>query len=254
MIVEVHGPGRRAAYARAVARFDTLLQELVDELPCLRVENGTALQSETGRRMARAIAPFGDQFITPMAAVAGAGADTILRAILSGDGITRATVNNGGDIALHLTPGETLRVAMPGRGMCELRHAVPVRGIATSGRGGRSHSLGIADAVTVLAASAAQADAAATMIANAVDLPGHPAITRVPATDLSPDSDLGARRVTAHVQPLSPEDVSRALMKGKTYADVLLQRGLITGAALRLHDQTCLTGHIHLQQPDLTHA
>ena len=49
-----------------------------------------------------------------------------------------------------------------------------MRGIATSGWRGRSFSLGIADAVTVLAATAAEADAAATMIANAVDLPGHP--------------------------------------------------------------------------------
>ena len=38
---------------------------------------------------------------------------------------------------------------------------MPVRGIATSGRHGRSFSLGIADAVTVLARTASQADAAA---------------------------------------------------------------------------------------------
>ena len=41
----------------------------------------------------------------------------------------------------------------------------PVRGVATSGWRGRSHSLGIADSVTVLAATAAMADAAATVIA-----------------------------------------------------------------------------------------
>ena len=66
-----------------------------------------------------------------------------------------------------------------------------MRGIATSGWRGRSFSLGIADAVTVLADRAAAADAAATIIANAVDLPGHPAIVRVPACELAPDSDLG---------------------------------------------------------------
>ena len=38
----------------------------------------------------------------------------------------------------------------------------PVGGIATSGWRGRSQSLGIADAVTVLADTAARADAAAT--------------------------------------------------------------------------------------------
>ena len=82
-----------------------------------------------------------------------------------------------------------------GRACCEPRSSrprIPARGIATSGRHGRSFSLGIADAVTVLARTASQADAAATVIANAVDLPGHPAIVRCPAQDLQPDSDLGA--------------------------------------------------------------
>ena len=72
-------------------------------------------------------------------------------------------------------------------------------GVATSGRHGRSFSLGIADAVTVLARTASQADAAATIIANAVDLPGHPAVRRMPANELQPDSDLGARPVTRDV-------------------------------------------------------
>ena len=76
------------------------------------------------------------------------------------------------------------------------------RGIATSGRHGRSFSLGIADAVTVLAKTASQADAAATIIANAVDLPGHPGIVRLPANELQPDSDLGARLVTRGVGAL----------------------------------------------------
>ena len=62
--------------------------------------------------------------------------------------------------------------------------ATDVRGIATSGQGGRSLSRGIATSVTVLAHNAAAADVAATLIANAVDLPGHPALTRVPADDL----------------------------------------------------------------------
>ena len=34
---------------------------------------------------------------------------------------------------------------------------------------------------------------------GAVDIPGHPAITRRPACELSPDSDLGARPVTTGV-------------------------------------------------------
>src|SRR5690606_24078558 len=97
----------------------------------------------------------------------------------------------------------------------------PVRGIATSGWRGRSHSLGIADAVTVLARSAAEADAAATIIANAVDLPGHKAVKRRPAHELSPDSDLGERLVTMEVGALSVSDVALALDAGLAVADGL---------------------------------
>ena len=138
------------------------------------------------RRMHAAVAPFAaDYFITPMAAVAGSVAEEILGAMLAAAPLERAYVNNGGDIALHLTGSASFSVGLMDRpdraGVMQTMtvHADdPVRGIATSGRHGRSFSLGIADAVTVLARTAAQADAAATVIANAVDLPGHSAIHR----------------------------------------------------------------------------
>ena len=114
----------------------------------------------------------------------------------------------------------------------------PARGVATSGRHGRSFSLGIADAVTVLARTASQADAAATIIANAVDLPGHPAIVRCPAQDLQPDSDLGARLVTRDVGELSESEIEAALEAGAACARKLLAAGLIEGAALRLQGET----------------
>jgi ApbE superfamily uncharacterized protein (UPF0280 family) len=114
----------------------------------------------------------------------------------------------------------------------------PWRGIATSGRHGRSFSLGIADAVTVLAATASQADAAATIIANAVDLPGHPAVLRCPAQDLQPDSDLGSRLVTRGVGELSEREIAAALEAGAACARNLLEVGLIDGAILRLHGET----------------
>ena len=91
----------------------------------------------------------------------------------------------------------------------------PSRGVATSGRHGRSFSLGIADAVTVLAKTAASADAAATIIANAVDLPGHPAIIRRPACELQPDSDLGPRLVTREVGELAGNEIEEALAAGE---------------------------------------
>jgi len=125
----------------------------------------------------------------------------------------------------------------------------PARGVATSGRHGRSFSLGIADAVTVLARTASQADAAATIIANAVDLPGHPAILRCPAHDLQPDSDLGARLVTRGVGELSGCEVEDALEAGADSARKLLAAGLIDGAALRLHGEMITVAARALEMP-----
>lgn len=217
--------------------------------------------------MHAACLPFADRFITPMAAVAGAVADGVLAAMVAGRDVTRAFVNNGGDIAFHLAPGMSLRcglvadistgvaiasggIACPD-GTLLLDAAHPARGIATSGRackghGGRSFSFGIADAVTVLARTAAQADAAATIIGNAVDLPGHTAIDRRPASDIDPASDLGDRLITFDVGILSEGAIEAALDAGETMADGLLRAGLIEGAilALRGHLRVCHSSRV----------
>jgi uncharacterized protein len=200
--------------------------------------------------MYEAVAPFaGDCFITPMAAVAGSVAEEILGAMLRAVPLERGYVNNGGDIALHLADGEQFSVGLMDR---PDRHGLmrtitvdaddPARGIATSGRHGRSFSLGIADAVTVLARMASKADAAATIIANAVDLPGHPKVVRCPANELQPDSDLGARLVTRDVGPLTENEVEAALRAGALCAQQLFEGGLIEGAALRLLGETRVVG------------
>lgn len=234
----------KAGYARAMARFDTVLTELVAELPALRAEH-QAVTGHLPRQMAAAVQPFRPAFITPMAAVAGAVADEVL-AHLAGPGVARAYVNNGGDIALHLTPSTDLVCALAHGGSVQLHAAQAVRGIATSGWRGRSWSFGIADAVTVLARSAAMADAAATMIANAVNLPGHPAITRRPAAEMQAESDLGHRLVTVGVDPLGAADVERALDAGLAKARGFAARGLIEGAALFLQGRTCTHGQMSL--------
>jgi ApbE superfamily uncharacterized protein (UPF0280 family) len=127
--------------------------------------------------------------------------------------------------------------------------ADPTRGVATSGRHGRSFSLGIADAVTVLARTASQADAAATIIANAVDLPGHPAILRCPAQDLQSDSDLGPHLVTRGVGELSGYEIEEALEAGADRARELLAAGLMHGAALRLHGEIIIVAARALEMP-----
>jgi ApbE superfamily uncharacterized protein (UPF0280 family) len=250
LIVEAHGSASdvHAAYAAAAQRFTGLLDTLCDELPELRRPahpTACVLKGRVARRMHAAVAPFAaEHFITPMAAVAGAVAEEVLDAMCRAAPLARAYVNNGGDIALYLAEGERFTVGLvdrpdtPGAMRTTIIAADdPTRGVATSGRHGRSFSLGIADAVTVLARTAAQADAAATIIANAVDLPGHPAILRRPAHDLQPDSDLGARLVTRDVGALQPSEIAAALGAGEDCARALLARGLIDGAALRLHGE-----------------
>ena len=255
LIVEAKGNANavRAAYEAAARRFTGLLDELCEELAELRQaadqKRGT-LKGVIARRMHAAVVPFaGDCFITPMAAVAGSVAEEILGAMLGAARLDRAYVNNGGDIALHLADGEQFMVGLIDRPDSQglMRTMVigaddPIRGIATSGRHGRSFSLGVADAVTVLARTASQADAAATVIANAVDLPGHPAVVRISANELQPDSDLGARPVTREVGALSESEIEQALQAGADCARRLLASGLIEGAALRLKGETLLVG------------
>jgi ApbE superfamily uncharacterized protein (UPF0280 family) len=253
LIVEARGSeaNSRTAYDAAARRFTGLLDELCDELKMLREAADPArcrLRGTVARRMHAAVTPFAaDHFITPMAAVAGSVAEEILGAMVREARLDRAYVNNGGDIALHLAKGERFTVGLINRpdrrGV--IRTTIidaddPSRGIATSGRHGRSFSLGIADAVTVLARTASQADAAATIIANAVDLPGHPAVLRCPAHDLQPDSDLGGRLVTRGVGRLSGDEIAAALGTGAACARALLAAGLIDGAALRLCGETAL--------------
>ncbi len=251
IVAEAFGepPAVRAAYARAAARFATVLGELVAELPALRSEDA-APNGVIARRMAAAVAPFRPVFITPMAAVAGSVAEEVLAA-LTGPGIVRAYANNGGDIALWLGLGETLTCALAASSgdRVTVRTADPVRGIATSGWRGRSFSLGIADAVTVVARTAAMADAAATMVANAVDL-DHPGIQRRPACEVQCDSDLGSRLVTVAVPELSSPDRTRALEAGLRAAESFRSGGLIEGAALFLQGEMRATGALMLEEGD----
>jgi ApbE superfamily uncharacterized protein (UPF0280 family) len=243
---------RDRAFAAARQRFATVLAELVSELPLLRRPAGEPAAGPVARRMVAACAPHRERvFVTPMAAVAGSVADEVLAAMLAEAELTRAYVNNGGDIALHLAQDSRYRAAIArpdgvGLGTVAIAAADPIRGIATSGRGGRSFSLGIADAVTVLARSGAEADVAATLIGNAVDLPGHAAIRRSPAQDLQPDSDLGHRLVTTHVGNLTRTEVSSALERGVAAAARLLASGHIHSAALFLGDQSRSLGEARL--------
>ena len=243
LIVRARGPAPAIedAYRNLIDVFPDWLGMLVDELPRLRSPESPRLPLPAGtiaRRMTAAVRACTTGFITPMAAVAGAVADEAAAVLAARPDIERAYVNNGGDIALHLHPGTRLSVGV----VPSLREAIPrarieiasdsaVRGIATSGWQGRSHSLGVADAVTVLARNAALADAAATLIANAVDV-DHPGIRREPARALDEDSDIGDLPVTVAVPALDAESIDAALDAGSQHARELRARGVIEGTAL----------------------
>lgn len=245
----------REAYAQAARAFPEILPALCTELTLLRRPHPAPMpHGAVARRMHAATHPFSERFITPMAAVAGAVADALLAALTEGRTLSRALVNDGGDIALHLAPGQGFRCGIvadlvaPGLdAIAAIDAGDGIGGIATSGwrcrgKGGRSFSFGIADAVTVLADSAAAADAAATVTANAVDLPGHPAITRRPASEIDADSDLGDRLVTWEVGALAPGEIDAALEAGARVAQHCARRGLIRAAVLHLRGQRSIVG------------
>jgi len=266
-----HGPidcivsadGDDAAVAAAIetawARFQTLLAELVGELALLRTDLSAGApvlpRGPVARRMVTACRPHAQdgRFITAMAAVAGSVAEELVAAF-DDPRIARASINNGGDIALRLRPGTAFEVGVcadPRRGVAGLplagRFTVaassPVRGVATSGWRGRSFSLGIADSVTVLATSAARADAAATIVANAVDV-DDARIVRVPASAVRDDSDLGDRLVVRAVPPLAPALVDAALARGAGEARAQIDAGRIIAAVLSLQGRWRVVGEV----------
>jgi uncharacterized protein len=236
----------------AWARFNGVLDELVAELPLLRANlaavpgHDVPAKGPIARRMVAACRPYAEHglFITAMAAVAGSVAQELIVHFMR-PGVKRAYVNNGGDIALHLAPGESFDIGLvidPGAaargidGRFRIDAASGVRGVATSGWRGRSLSLGIADSVTVLAATAALADAAATLIANAVNV-DDARIVRSAANAVRDASDLGELPVTVHVPALPAPSVARALDAGAAFARSDIAVGRVFAAALCLQGQ-----------------
>ncbi len=250
LIIRAWGTGQAEAYNRATMRFTNLLEELVEELPQLRLpcSNERQFQLPTARRMQKATQCFLPKFITPMAAVAGSVTDEILNVMMQQKDIDKIYVNNGGDSAFYLTDGQSVKamIASDADAQIEIGCNDPFRGIATSGWRGRSQSLGIADSVSVVAKNAAMADAAATMIANQVTLPAHRAIESAPANEIFPDSDLGNRMVTTAVGKLSKLEIDSALASGEKIAAQYLKQGFIGGALITLKGQNRIVGAFKL--------
>jgi len=192
---------------------------------------------ELTRRMVTSVRAIGDRDLTPMAAVAGTIADAVADRLFE-QGATRVIVDNGGDIAIRLVGEETATVGIRPQvtsplisQMIQLDAGRPGWGVTTSGVGGRSFTRGIASAVTVLAASAAAADAASTAIANACFVENQN-IRQIPAELIDPNTDLAGIPVTVSVGELSRAEIKAAIERALYRAEDLIDRGVILGALI----------------------
>jgi ApbE superfamily uncharacterized protein (UPF0280 family) len=245
LIIEANGDAKEIsiAYDAMAKRFETVLDELVLELKSLRQEVSSAdnAKSPIAKRMIIAARKFNDEFVTPMAAVAGSVADEIVEIGWTSSSLKKLYVNNGGDIAFRVGSGEQVVVGVTKSvidptliGRLHFSANSNVHGVATSGFGGRSRTFGIADAVTVVSSCAAAADVAATLIANHVSLGDHPQVKVIAANLIDESSDLGDRLVTSSVGNLTKQEIETALDKGEHRANELYAKQLISGAFLAL--------------------
>jgi ApbE superfamily uncharacterized protein (UPF0280 family) len=244
IVLEAFGKDKPLAYEKAKKYFSTLLNELVLDMDLLKKEvvPHRNFNNKISQSMQNATEKFYPEFITPMAAVAGSVADNILNVLVKDTKLEKAYVNNGGDVSFYLTENQTVKSSLASipNIIAEIDYKDKSRGIATSGWRGRSFSLGIADSVTVLADNAAMADAAATMIANSVNIKNHPLIIKKPAEEIYEDSDLKNLMVTVEVGDLKQSEIEDALRNGNEVGKTYLESGLINSALIELHNCFCI--------------
>ena len=226
-----------------------ILEELANFLPVIKKKALTIKPEDNYPKivneMISAVRVINDPDFTPLAAVAGATSDIVADYLLK----TRATkiiVNNGGDIAIRLREGDSaivgLRLNLTRPDYEYLALIDRDCGICTSGIGGRSFTLGVADGVTVIADKASIADAAATFLGNKTSV-NSPTVKKVLAEFVYPDTDLLGVEVTQSVGDLSEDEIETALSRGKKEALMLMKRRLIEGAVISVKDHVDTMGY-----------
>jgi len=251
MTVEVSDRGKPLPdVARSGAMYALeILKQQADSLSVIKERVLNLSMSETYpeavNRMISAVSSMNDPTLTPLAAVAGATSDMVADYVARA-GATKIIVNNGGDIAIRLREGETatvgLRLDLTRPDYKYLALIDRDCGICTSGIGGRSFTLGVADGVTVLAHQAAIADAAATFLGNKTVVTS-PKVKRVLAQSIYPDTDLVGVEVTHSVGALSQQEIDTAMKAGKAEALRLLEKGVIHGAIISVKDHVDTIGY-----------
>jgi len=226
-------------YLERIARLRGVLSRRMDEIP-------KDLEDSLGLQMVRSVLAVGDEDLTPMAAVAGTIADAVADYLFA-RGMSKVVVDNGGDVAVRLRRGASVRVGIRpevGRQDISVVIALDSRsgswGVTTSGLGGRSLTRGVASAVTVIARSASVADAASTAIANASFVTDDGVIQRR-AEEIEPETDLVGLPVTVKVAQLAQEKKIRAVSNAIKRAEALIDKDIIFGAFVAVQGEVAMT-------------
>lgn len=236
-------PFTEAAAAGAEAALD-VFSDFVKYLDFLKKPVGQIESIPTDipqgvRKMTESVMMLEEGDFTSLAAVAGTTSDFAVSAMKK-HGADYAVANNGGDIAWYISPSDKdfFKVGLISDvNTGKITHSMAIRsfneirGIATSGLGGRSLTRGIASAVTVLASDSSKADAAATAIANACYCE-DPAIKQCLAKELDYGTDIPDLMVTVSVGKLREGSAEAALSAGCTRAKQLMDKDMILGAVL----------------------
>jgi ApbE superfamily uncharacterized protein (UPF0280 family) len=226
-----------------------ILQDVRECLPLLRQKafriKKAALLPEVARKMIEAVKMVDEATLTPMAAIAGAVADALKERYHVED-LDFISINNGGDISIGNRNGRPLRVGLgdinTGRAMpyALLVEGLKNCGIASSGFGGRSFTLGLADIVTVVGPTGAIADAAATFICNNTDAETNNVVKRI-ASDIDPLTDIPDDLVTVSIGVLNSSVIDKALENGLCIAHNIKNLNVINDAVIVLKGNVVTT-------------
>ncbi len=251
LVLKGEKDGKDCAFDRSAvnARIEAILADIRECLPVLkqrawRIKN-TSLLTPVARKMIEAVKAINPETLTPMAAVAGAVAEELKEYLQEGD-LEFISVNNGGDAAIHngrkkpvtISIGD-IRTNTPTPYVLTVEHWNDF-GVATSGFGGRSFTLGLANVVTIVAPSAPLADAAATYICNQTNVPDE-SIVRQKAAEIDPLTDIPEEMVTVHIGELPRRKVRKALACGRAAAERLKAEGRINEALILLQGEMATT-------------
>lgn len=231
------------------------LEKVAEVLPLLKKRHGLISASPPNKianTMLESVRLIEESDLTPMAAVAGTIADFVANHLFVGE-ISKVIVDNGGDIAIRLKPGEKARVGFrPDIQSQQITHVINLEskfldlidysnwGVNTSGMGGRSLTRGIASAVTAFSSTSSIADAAATAIANNCFV-FDKNIHQIPANSIDSHTDLGKMLVTVNAAGLSNTSYKKALDAGLEKANWLVERDVIRGALIVVGEKMGVT-------------